>query len=130
MPVRLFSLRGVPDDEAEEVRQLLTDNKVDYYETSAGNWGISMPGIWLHDDQQLQHAKQLINEYQVERALRQRENYEQLKREGKQKTFLAALIEDPLKIIAYLALSASSSISPQSPFYLLVNNSTPVPPKS
>lgn len=35
----LFRLSGVPDDEADDVRMLLTDNAIDFYETSAGNWG-------------------------------------------------------------------------------------------
>jgi len=104
MAVRLFSLRGVPDDEAAEIRVLLTDNEIDFYETSAGNWGISNPGVWLRNEEQLQHAKELIERYQTERTVQQRELYEQLKREGKQKTFLALLAEDPLKVIAYVAI--------------------------
>ncbi|MEE3087569.1 MAG: DUF6164 family protein, partial [Pseudomonadota bacterium] len=38
----LFRMRDVPDDEAEEVRELLTQNKITFFETFAGNWGISM----------------------------------------------------------------------------------------
>ena len=52
MPELLFKLRNVPDDEAEEVRQLLNDHEINFYETRAGGWGISMPGIWLPDDRQ------------------------------------------------------------------------------
>lgn len=106
MPVRLFSLRGVPDDEAEEVRDLLTNNEIEFYETSAGNWGVSNPGIWLRNEEQLQHAKELIDHYQEQRAEQQRELYEQLKVEGKQNTFLALLAQDPLKVIAYIAIVA------------------------
>ena len=104
MPVRLFSLRNVPDDEADEIRALLTDNDIDFYETSAGNWNISTPGIWLREEEHLQQAKALIDAYQAERALQQRELYEQLKRDKKQKTFLALLMDDPLKVIAYIAI--------------------------
>jgi hypothetical protein len=104
MPVRLFSLRGVPDDEAEDVRALLTENNIDFYETSPGNWGISTPGIWLRDESQLHQARALIKGYQQERADEQRKIYEQLRQEGKQRTFLTVFVEDPLKIIAYIAI--------------------------
>ena len=41
----LFRLRNVPDDEADEVRELLTQHSIEFYETGAGNWGISMPRV-------------------------------------------------------------------------------------
>jgi len=104
MAVRLFPLRGVPDDEANDVRALLTDNNIEFYETSAGNWGISMPAIWLRDNDQLPHAKALIEDYQAKRAVQQHEIYEQLKREGKQRTFWMLLWEEPLKVIAYIGI--------------------------
>ena len=104
MPVRLFSLRNVPDDEAEEVRALLTDNHIDFYETSAGNWGISTPGLWLREEDQLQQAKALIERYQETRGEQQREIYQQAKREGKHKTFIDMIAEEPLKVIAYIAI--------------------------
>ncbi len=104
MAVQLFSLRGVPDDEADDVRELLTDNDIEFYETSAGNWSISAAGIWLRDDSQLQHAKALIATYQTERAVQQRAIYEQLKREGKHRTFLIMLWEEPVKVITYIGI--------------------------
>ncbi len=104
MAVRLFPLRSVPDDEADDIRELLTDNNVEFYETSAGNWGISMPAIWLRDDDQLPRAKALIADYQAKRAVQQREIYEQLKREGKHRTFWVLLQEEPLKVIAYIGI--------------------------
>ena len=67
MTVLLFALRGVPDDEADEVRELLTEQEIDYYETSAGNWGISMPALWLRDRGQLQEARELLANYQRQR---------------------------------------------------------------
>jgi hypothetical protein len=44
----------VPDDEAHEIRELLIDNDIDFYETSVGVFGISMPGLWLKNEEQLQ----------------------------------------------------------------------------
>jgi len=50
MAVQLFKLKGVPEDEAEDIRNLLTNHYIDHYETPAGNWGISMPAIWLNKE--------------------------------------------------------------------------------
>lgn len=121
MPVRLFSLRNVPDDEADEIRALLTDNNIDFYETSAGNWNISTPGIWLREEENFQQAKALIDSYQAERVLQQRELYEQLKRDGKQRTFLALLVDNPLKVIAYIAIVGVILYFSTKPFLSLGN---------
>ncbi len=111
----LFKLRGVPDDESQDVRELLTAHDIDYYETSAGNWGISMPGIWLKDETQLDQAKALIERYQQERYTRERDKYEQAVREGRQRTLMDAIKEAPLRFVIYVAiivLVAYVSISP------------------
>lgn len=100
----LFRLRNVPDDEAEEVRALLTDHHIDYYETTAGNWGVSMPAIWVKDEHQFQEAKKLLDAYQEVRSLRIREEYARLKREGKNKTMLDNLKERPVLVIAYILI--------------------------
>ena len=102
MTTLLFSLRGVPEDEADEVRELLTGQNIDYYETSAGNWGMSMPALWLRDDAQLEKARSLLNSYQQQRFLTSREHYLQLKQAGQQKTLLKAFIEKPLLYSAYV----------------------------
>ncbi|HEC20027.1 MAG TPA: hypothetical protein ENI97_11870 [Gammaproteobacteria bacterium] len=104
MAVLLFKLRGVPDDEANDIRQLLDDSAIDYYETSAGNWGTAVPAIWLRDELHLKRARHLIEAYQQQRSIKQREIYDQLKREGKQRTFWTLFQEAPLKIIAYIAI--------------------------
>jgi hypothetical protein len=104
MPARLFSLRGVPDDEADDIRALLTENEIDFYETLAGNWGISNPGIWLPEENQLSQAKVLLENYQTERAVQQRALHEQRQKEGKQITFWELLLQNPLKVIAYIGI--------------------------
>ncbi|MBX9893591.1 MAG: hypothetical protein K2Y09_00210 [Nitrosomonas sp.] len=101
----LFRLNGVPDDEANDVRELLTANAVDFYETSAGNWGVSIAAIWLEDENQFDRARALIDVYQHERTLRKRAEYERLKREGKHQTFLGAVSEKPVSFMVHLALA-------------------------
>jgi hypothetical protein len=92
----------VPEDEAEEVRELLNNNGFEFYETSAGNWGISTAAIWLKNNDDLENAKAVIDDYQTERGVSQRNNYEKLKLSGSHKTLLDAFKENPLKFIAYL----------------------------
>jgi len=98
----LFKLRSVPDDEAEEVRQLLSDHHIDFYETNAGSWGISLPGIWLHDDHRLKEAASLIETYQQQRAMAARIAYEQLKKEGRHQTVIDKILEHPVRFLMLL----------------------------
>jgi hypothetical protein len=106
MPIKLFSLHNVPDDEAEEVRELLRSNEIDFHETPAGNWGISVPYIWLHDENELGKARALIDHYQKERLNRVREEYAQLGRTGRHRTIGDVIRENPLRFIVYLAAIA------------------------
>ncbi len=101
----LFKLNGVPDDEANDIRTLLADNDIDFYETSAGNWGISMPAIWLKDTIQFTKARALLDEYQYARAIRIREEYSRLKQAGQHKTLLDVIKEKPVQFILHVAVS-------------------------
>ncbi|OOZ39318.1 hypothetical protein BOW53_12240 [Solemya pervernicosa gill symbiont] len=103
MPHLLFRLRGVPEDEAEDIRRLLHEHAIDFYETSAGNWGISMPGIWTHDGDVVEKAKSLIADYEVERGEQMQAEYQQLRSEGRQRRLIDLIIDDPMKFILYLA---------------------------
>ena len=44
----LLNLRGVPDDEADDVRRFLDSGGIGYYETQPTMWGTS-GGIWIDD---------------------------------------------------------------------------------
>ena len=103
MAKKLFGLRGVPEDEADDVRQLLTEHRIEYYETTAGNWGVSMPAIWLADEDQFPQAKKLIDAYEAERSVRMRGEYEQQKKAGLNVSLLGRIKNDP---VAYLVTIA------------------------
>ena len=75
MAVLIFNLRHVPDDEAQDVRELLLDNNIEFYETSAGILGMSVPGLWVVNEEQVEEARHLIDEYQQLRQKRVREEY-------------------------------------------------------
>ena len=106
MAILIFKLRHVPDDEAEDVRNLLAEHGIESYETTAGNWKISMPGIWLKNDDQLCHAKALLEDYQKKRYQRARQEFENLQSKGETKTFWKNFLENPLQVTFYLGLIA------------------------
>ena len=103
MAVLLFKLNGVPEDEAEDIRALLNENGIDYYETDAGRWGISLAAVWLRDDRQLQRAREMLDLYQQQRFVRAREEYEARKAAGELETLLGRAVRDPLRFLLYFA---------------------------
>ena len=103
MPVLLFRLRGAPDDEVEEMRALLHAHEIEFYETHAGNWGIGTAAIWLRDDTRLVEARTLLSDYQAQRALRMRSEYEAAKGSGTAPSLLNRLRANPLAAIIGLA---------------------------
>ena len=103
MPVMLFKLRGVDDDEAEEIRMLLSEAELDYYETTNGRWGLGFAAIWLNDETTFDHAKSLIDKYQHQRYVRAREEFEQLRLEGKAPTTWQTFKERPIQVLVIWA---------------------------
>jgi len=64
MAKRVFDLRGVPDEEAQEVTRLLLKSGIKYYETPRGiQFGVG--AIFVDDDNYIK-ARQVINIYQHE----------------------------------------------------------------
>jgi len=106
MPVKLFSLHNVPDDEAEEVRELLASHGIDFHETSTGNWGVSTAALWLHDESQFGEARALIDAYQSERLARVKEEYAGQKRAGMQRTLREVIRENPTRFVVYVTVIA------------------------
>ena len=106
MAVQLMRLRGVHEDELLELRELLDANGIDYYETPAGNWGVSMPAIWLRDEKELPRASALLRDYQQQRVVRVRDEYEKLRQAGEHRTFWRELKAHPARVVAYLAIIA------------------------
>lgn len=101
MAVLIFKLRFVPDDEAQDIRDLLNEHDIDFYETSAGILGFSMPGIWLENDEQQAEASRLIDEYQALRQARVQKEYRLSNR-----TVLQMFKEDPLRYLGIVLVIA------------------------
>jgi len=60
MSIRLFSLGEVDTKETNDVRQILRDNEIDYYETSPGIRDLGLAAIGVKDNSQLVKAHKLI----------------------------------------------------------------------
>ena len=116
MPVKLFNLRNVGEDEADDVRRLLASYEIDFYETHAGGWGISLPAIWLHDDSHFGQAKELIDAYQRDRATTARMTYDQIRREGRHPTLMRNIRRHPLQFILFVLLTLFILYVSLSPF--------------
>lgn len=93
----LLNLRGVPDDEADDVRRFLESGAISYYETRPSLWGTS-GCIWIRDDGDVAEAKQLMAQYQRERQARAREERAEAQRNGTVETFADVLRTQPLRV--------------------------------
>jgi len=100
----IFKLKSVSYDEADDIKKLLSENKIDFYESPAGNWEISLHALWLNDEAQYIQAKQLIDEYQLKRSQRIRLETQQKIDKGEYETFFQRLSKRPVQIIFYLAI--------------------------
>lgn len=74
----LFRLHNVSEDEANDVRQLLNEAQIEFYETDAGRWQISVAAIWLRQDEEYPRARALLDEYQAQRLVTQRAQHPHL----------------------------------------------------
>jgi len=99
MSILFFNLRGVPADEADDVRQLLHTNNINFYETSAGIWGISTPAIWLVDPEELPIAQGLFDSYQQHRSATQRALYQETKLQNKHAGFWLHNLKNPIRFV-------------------------------
>ncbi len=98
----LLNLRHVPDDEAEEVREMLDAAEIEYYETPPNRWGITVGGIWVRDEDDMPRARSLMADYQQERQARALEEREARRREGREESFWGWLSEQPVRVVASL----------------------------
>lgn len=116
----LMNLRGVPDDEADEVRELLREHAVDFYETPPNRWGLSMGAIWLREDDDHPRAKRLLDAYQKGRAERARLELDERRRAGTQETFTTLFLRNPGRHVLYLCGIAAILYFSIKPFIALI----------
>lgn len=115
----LMNLRHVPEDEADEVRALLGEHTIEFYETPPNRWGISMGGIWLRHEAQAEEAARLLQEYQARRQADARAAYEAGRRAGTADTLLARVRREPLRVLVYIAAAGIIVYLLVAPFFRL-----------
>ena len=113
----LFKLNGVPDDEADQIREVLDSNEIDYYETSAGTWGLSFAGIWLKQEEQFEHAKSLIEEYQEQRYQNALTERRAKIESGEYPTYWQSILHSPIRILLVLAFVSAVLYFSVRPFF-------------
>jgi hypothetical protein len=97
MAILLFKLSNVPDDEASDVRELLEQHEIYFYETYAGRWRLGVDAIWLTDATHEERARELLRTYQLERTANQQKNYAELVEQGKAPSFWQGLCASPVR---------------------------------
>lgn len=106
MAALLFRLNQVPEDEQDDIRQLLDEGGFDVYETSAGFFGLGVAAIWLRDRDQLTQAQALIDGYQEKRAEKMQQDYQQRLASGEEASFWEYSIHHPLRLLGVIAVVA------------------------
>jgi len=98
----LFDLRNVPDDEADDVRALLDEHGISYYETKPAAWGLFGGGIWITEDECIGEAKSLLSSYQLQRQASARAAYAAARRDGTAETLWTTLRREPRNALVLL----------------------------
>lgn len=106
MAQMLLNLRHVPEDEAQEVRDLLNENELLFYETEPSLWGVSAGAIWLSRDADFGPARELMAEYQRERGERKRAEYQAEVDDGTAVTLGQRFRQHPLGVLSALIIMA------------------------
>jgi hypothetical protein len=112
----VFNLHNVDDDEADAVRALLREHRIDFYETEPHHWGISQGGLWVRDPDDHARAKALIGVWQRERQARMRARHAEQVRAGVAETLWGRLRASPLQVLFPLLVAALILVLMLAPF--------------
>lgn len=118
MACRLFNLRHVPQDEADEVRSLLREHGILFHETSSGFLDLMSAAIWVSDEAQYDRARELLDIYQQERSQRTRAEYLQKKANNELPGFSDHLRRQPITVLVYLLVALLLLSLTTLPFWL------------
>lgn len=99
MATLLFRLGNVPEEEAEEVRNLLEARGFDTFESRAGFWGLGVAAIWLRDESQYEAAREALDAYQQGLAERVRQERNELAERGEAPTLWTRLRHHPVRML-------------------------------
>ena len=119
MSILLLNLRHVPDDEAEEVRQLLQAHAIAFHESPASRFGISAGALWLTDETRADETRALLAQYQAQRRDAARAALAQARADGSAVSFGQLLRREPVRVIAALVVIAALIALCSLPYFLL-----------
>ena len=119
----LFKLNQVPEDEAQDVRQLLADNGFSTYETHAGFWGLGVSAIWLTDRAEYPRARALLDEYQARRLEQQRSLCAEREAAGEHIGFWRRAAQSPVRVTAMVVAIGAILVISILPFVALLKQS-------
>ncbi|MDR2877481.1 MAG: DUF6164 family protein [Chromatiales bacterium] len=97
----LMNLRSVPEDEIAEVRALLHEHNIDFYETHPGRWRLSAGGFWIRETTQFARARALLDDYQKQRLMKARADYEARCARGEVETLSQRIARQPVQMLIY-----------------------------
>lgn len=103
MAALLLRLKNVPEDEYHDVCALLQQHEIAFYETNVGFWGVGMAAIWLQDENQLDQAHTILNEYMQTRQASVQAEYEKAKLQGQARTLMSTFMQQPVTFVLYVA---------------------------
>lgn len=115
----LLNLRHVPDDEADEIRALLSEHRIEFYETEPSMWGVSGGGIWIRNREDAAKAERLMTDYQARRRERARADLRAAKLHGSAPTIWTLLRQNPMAAIGLLIVITFILVVLALPFALL-----------
>jgi hypothetical protein len=102
MSALLLNLHDVPDDEADDLRDLLERHNIAFYETKPSPWGVSAGGIWIKHTEDMEKARRLMSEYEIERKATAQAEYRAARQRGMANTVWSTFRREPLRVFAAL----------------------------
>lgn len=100
----IFKLTHVTLEEANEVRDLLSENEIEFYETDSGFFGTSVAGLWLKDDSNKPKAKQLLTDYAASRSIHVKQEYAEKLASGNVDTMWIKFKQRPFRFLFAMAV--------------------------
>jgi hypothetical protein len=97
MAYLIYRLNTLPDDEINEIRELLNENTISFYETHRSPLGWGIAGFWTPYEIHLKNATQLIQTYQIQRSQKAFSFQEKSKKEGLQLSRWHYFLTSPIK---------------------------------
>ena len=113
----IFKLNGVPEDEASEIRQLLDEADILFYETDSGRWGLGFAAIWTKEQEILELAKNLIQEYQMSRYQKVTEEHHKIEQAGEKISRFEFFLTSPIRFSLLIIFAGALAYFTVVPFF-------------